>query len=114
MMEENYKYIDANQEDFQIWAYVEIMGHTKVAGRVSTRKFGVDVMLQVDVPKPEDGFSHSELYSPKSIFSIKPTTEEWCRSFVKSRIIYPVLPFIPTIQKQLMADGGEFDELGAL
>lgn len=86
--------IDKNQETLETWAYVEIMGHSKVAGRVSERKIGVSVMLQVDVPKLNEGFSHSELYSPGSIFSIKPTSEEWCRKYISQRVSYPVLPYI--------------------
>jgi len=88
-------FIDKDQETIETWAYIEIMGHTKVAGRVSERKVGVNVMLQVDVPNPGEGFSHSVVYSPNSIFSIQPTTEKWCREFVKARIEYPVLPYIP-------------------
>lgn len=92
--------IDRDQETIETWAYVEIMGHNRIAGRVSERKVGVQVMLQVDVPRPTEGFSHSALYSPQAIFSIQPTTEEWCRKFVAARIDYPVLPFIP-IGRQL-------------
>jgi hypothetical protein len=86
-----------NKDDDQIetWAYVEIMGHSVIAGRVSERKVGVQVMLQIDVPKSDEGFAFSKLYSPSSIFSISPTTEDWCRKFQKQKINYPVLPYIP-------------------
>lgn len=87
--------IDKNQETIETWAYIEIMGHNRIAGRLSERKVGIQVMLQVDVPKPDEGFSHTELFSPSSIFSIKPTTEEWCRKFVGARVNYDVLPYIP-------------------
>src|SRR5205807_925876 len=70
---------------------VEIMGHTKVAGRVTTRKVGVNVMFQVDVPKgDEKEFSHSRLFSPAAVFSIIPTTEEWCRRWAKAAKDYRV------------------------
>jgi hypothetical protein len=101
--------LDKNQETIETWAYVEIMGHSKIAGRVSERKVGVQVMLQVDVPKPDEGFSFSKLYNPSSIFSISPTTEEWCRKFVKARVEYPVLPYIPE-SRQLTKHEPELDE----
>ncbi len=89
-------FYNPNEETLETWAYVEIMGHTKIAGRVSERKIGgVAVMLQVDIPNSDEGFSHTQIFSPSSIFSITPTTEEWCRNFVKARVDYPVLPFIP-------------------
>jgi hypothetical protein len=97
--------IDKSQETIETWAYVEIMGHNKVAGRVSERKVGVAVMLQIDVPNPEDGFSHSVLYSPASIFSIQPTTEDWCRKFIAARVEYSVLPYIP--QTRQLASGDD-------
>ena len=55
-------------------------------------KLGVNVMLLVDVPKADEAFSHSELYAPAAIFSIKPTTEEWGRRGIASNISYEVLP----------------------
>lgn len=94
--------LDKDQETIETWAYIEIMGHSKVAGRVSERKIGTAVMLQVDIPSAEEGekgLSHSELYSPAAIFSIKPTTEEWCRRFVRARVNYPVLPYVPDGKK---------------
>lgn len=100
-----------NQETLETWAYIEIMGHNRIAGRVSERKVGIQVMLQVDVPKPDEGFSHTELFSPSSIFSIKPTTEEWCRKFVGARVNYEVLPFIPPTRQLKEPDfGNQFSE----
>lgn len=96
--------IDKDQETIETWAYVEIMGHTKVAGRVSERKVGINVMLQVDIPNKDNGFSHSVVYSPSAIFSIQPTTEDWCRQFVNARIDYPVLPYIPPTRQLAEAE----------
>ena len=87
--------IDKDQETIETWAYIEIMGHNRIAGRVSERKVGIQVMLQVDVPNEKEGFSHTELFSPSAIFSIKPTTEEWCRNYVGAQVNYDVLPFVP-------------------
>jgi hypothetical protein len=100
--------LDKNQETIETWAFVEIMGHSKIAGRVSERKVGVQVMLQVDVPKADEGLAFTKLYNPSSIFSITPTTEEWCRKFVKARVEYPVLPYIPEsrqLQEPKMTNG---------
>lgn len=102
--------IDKNQESIETWAYIEIMGHSRIAGRVSTMKLGVNVMLQVDVPKADDGFSHSELYAPTAIFSIKPTTEEWCRKWIASHRTYEVLPYIPPT-RQLQPKPDELPDL---
>jgi hypothetical protein len=103
--------LDAEQESVNTWAYVELFGHQKIAGRVTTRKLGTEVMFQVDVPKGDAEFSHSELFNPKAVFSIKPTTEEWCRKWAHVAENHrAVLPYIP---KQLgtgdIDDDGDID-----
>jgi hypothetical protein len=101
------------QEDINTWAYIELFGHSKIAGRVTTRKLGTEVMFQVDVPKGLEGaeFSHSQLFSPKAIFSINPTTEEWCRKFANAAKQYgkEVLPYIPE-NRQLVESASEFED----
>lgn len=99
--------VNSSDEQIDCWAYVEIFGHHQIAGRLTSRKFGTQIMFQIDVPK-DDGLSHSELYSPNSIFSIKPTTEEWCRRFMKmrSKMSYDILPYIPP-ERQLGGPGPE-------
>lgn len=94
-MDNNNIFIDKSDEQIDAWAYVEIMGHDKIVGRVSERKVGVQVMLQVDVPKDDNDFAYSKLFSPSSIFSIQPTTEEWCRKYAKAKRSFSILPYIP-------------------
>lgn len=105
--------VDHNSENLDCFALVEVFGHTKVAGRVTTRKVGVNVMFQVDVPKGDkDEFSHSQLFSPAAVFSINPTTEEWCRRWAKAAKDYnhSPLPYIPEAPKQVAAGGWEGDD----
>lgn len=87
----------SDQEDVNAWAYVELFGHSKIAGRVTTRKLGTEVMFQVDVPQGENEFSHSRLLNPKAVFSLTPTSEQWCRKWATAAKAYsnPVLPYIP-------------------
>jgi len=101
---ENASLIDAGAEEINSWALLELFGHSKVAGRLTSRKLGTEIMFQVDVPKGEKEFSHTELYSPKAVFAIKPTTEEWCRAWASyaSGIGYSVLPYVPA-SRQLEA-----------
>jgi len=102
---------DPGAENIDCWALVEIFGHTKVAGRVTTRKVGVNVMIQVDVPKDEAEFSHSQLFSPAAIFSINPTTEQWCRRWAKAAAAYDrnPLPYIPAEPRKIQAGAGDGD-----
>lgn len=63
-------------EQFETWALIEIMGHTKVAGMARTKTFGSTVMLQVDIPETTTQPAFTKMYSMSSIFSITPVTEE--------------------------------------
>lgn len=91
-----------NQANFNGWAIVEIMGHQRYAGKVSTETFGGTVLFRVDVPPlPEReatlGYSrqvndvympqgskvmfsevqgYSKLFGAASIYCITPCSEE--------------------------------------
>ena len=110
-MENQNIFIDKNEDQIDAWAFVEIMGHDTIAGRISERKVGIQVMIQVDVPKDKEGFEYSKLFSPSSIFSIQPTTEEWCRKYVANRRNLSILPYIPN-ERQLPNSENVDIELG--
>lgn len=96
-MNENETLLDAAAEEINCWAYVELFGHQRIAGRVTTKKLGTEVMFQVDVAKDDKDFLCSRLFNPKSIFSLTPTTEEWCRKWARSmqQNSFNLLPYIP-------------------
>lgn len=105
---------DAKAEHLESWALVEIFGHDKLAGLVTTRKFGTEMMFQIDVPKPDgEGFAYSRLLSPKAVFAIQPTNEDWCRRWAKAASEYDrsPLPYIPEPAKLAPAEEpGDDDE----
>ena len=90
--------VNSTEEALDCWAFVEVMGHSKIAGRLTTRKIGVAVMLQVDVLKPDGtGTAYSKLYSPSSIFSITPVDEAWCQRWSAQASAFDFQP-VPYIQ----------------
>ena len=85
--------VNSTDEALDFWAFVEVMGHSKIAGRLTTRKLGVSVMLQVDVLKPDGSEpAYSKLYSPSSVFSITPVTREYCARWSKQAQAYDFAP----------------------
>jgi hypothetical protein len=101
-------------EELNAWALLELFGHTKIAGRVTTRKLGTEVMFQVDVPKGDTEFSHSRLFNPKAVFSVNPTTEQWCRKWAAyaAECGYSVLPYIPEPTKAIAAPDNDNEGAG--
>lgn len=90
------------------WAFVEVMGHSKICGRLTPVKMGVAMMLRVDVLKADAGpvlvpapevFAYSKMFSPASLFSITPVDYKYCLAWAKERERYDAAP-VPYIQNE--------------
>lgn len=106
----------SEQDRYEGWAVVEMFGHTKETGFVTTRYFGIAAMFQIDVPElperevttttpgyaPEGGWlpagsvvkksavpGRSRLVGPGAVYSLNPCTEEFAREVMErdSRVI---------------------------
>jgi hypothetical protein len=75
-------------ENSETWAIVELMGRSKVAGRISRdTQFGTD-LLMLDVPFA-DGFVRQFLGSAGAIFRMTMVDEEVARDFQNGRDLEP-------------------------
>lgn len=89
--------IEDKQEN--TWAIVELMGHVKLAGRLSeVERFGVK-MGRLDIPEG-DGFV-TRLFGGQSVYSITYVTEAVARHVRKQTTAAPVSPW--DFPKQLPA-----------
>lgn len=65
-------------EAFDSWAVLELMGHVRMAGRVTEEERFGSKLGRIDVP---DGDSFTTVYfTASSIYRMTPTTEEIARS----------------------------------
>ena len=64
------------EEKFEIWALVELMGHNKIAGRVTEHKFGNQSMLRVDVPAVGNLPAFSKIIAVNAVYAINPLAEQ--------------------------------------
>jgi hypothetical protein len=74
------------EEKFDAWAIVELMGHRKMAGRVSEQVIAGAALLRIDVPDvtAADGQAlkgFTQFYGASSIYCLTPSTEEICKRF---------------------------------
>ena len=75
-------------EKVESWAILELMGHVRLAGRVSEEeKFGAK-MGRIDVPDG-DGFT-TRYFGGQSVYSMTPVTEEVARHVAKNVEAAPV------------------------
>lgn len=103
--------MEANQAKFEGWAVLELMGHQRETGFVTTEYFGGAALFRVDVPelpereyeleRPEyvDGrwcgkgskvkskgvAARSRLVAPAALYALNPCTEEAARKVLEQR-----------------------------
>lgn len=65
------------------WGVVELMGHRRIAGRITEEaKFGT-ALLRIDVPQPDDTFV-TQYYGGQAIYCLTVTSEEAARVAAKT------------------------------
>jgi hypothetical protein len=82
-----------NGESFDAWAIVELMGHRKLAGRVSEQIIAGCPLLRIDVPGGEKVPGFTTFYGASSIYSLTPTSEAICRAYAAAHRERPVQAF---------------------
>lgn len=63
-------------KSLDLWAIVELFGHSKIAGKVTEQSVGSSSFVRVDVPETESHPSFTRLFNPSAIYAINPVTEE--------------------------------------
>lgn len=67
------------REPFECFAILEILGHRRLAGRVTEQQIAGAMFVRIDIPTP-DGKEITQFYSPSSVYCLTPTTETIARS----------------------------------
>ena len=60
---------------FESHAIVELMGHARIAGKVSEQVIGGVAMLRVDVPETSVQSAFTKFYSAGAVYAITPVDE---------------------------------------
>ena len=74
-----------NDEQFDEWAIVEVMGHERYVGHVVETEVAGTAMLRVDVPAAGDRQAFTKIIGPKSIHSITPVSEATAKAMAAKR-----------------------------
>lgn len=78
------------QEKFEQWCLVELMGRQKIAGMVTERVIAGTGFLQVDVPETRFSTPFTRLIHPNSLYAINPITEEVARIYAERLQVKPI------------------------
>lgn len=101
-----------DQEKFECWALVEVMGHSRYAGKVSEQSIGGCNFVRVDVPAFEGQPAFTKLLGQSSIFAITPVSGQVARGMAQQFRNAPISVYdLPEgfRQKQLAAFADEDD-----
>ena len=71
---------ESTNQTLDCWAYVELMGHARTAGKVSEQQVAGAGFVRVDVPASDDGPAYTRLFAPSAIYAITPCTEEMAKA----------------------------------
>jgi hypothetical protein len=71
--------MNQNTTTFEMWAVVELFGHTKLSGKCTEQNVAGANMLRVDVPTTENTPAFTRLLNHAAIYAINPCTEEIAR-----------------------------------
>ena len=99
---------------FEAHAIVELMGHAKIAGKVSEETIAGAALLRVDVPKTERREAYTKFYSAGAVYSITPTDEATANYAAEQFDNPPVSPYVlrmpaaPALANKLEVDEFEF------
>jgi len=89
-------------EKFDCWGVVEVMGHSRYAGRVTEQAIGGCAFVRVDVPAVGGRIAFTKLLGQGSIFAITPCSEDAAKNVAAQIVDRPVTIYTPSIQKQLI------------
>lgn len=85
---------EQQQERFEGWAIVEVLGHRRLAGYVKECTLAGKAMLKVHVPMDKgDGWKTTPLVPPESLYMFTPCTEQIARREARSSSLNELVPW---------------------
>jgi hypothetical protein len=61
--------------EFDEWALIELMGHQRIAGRISEHQLGGNSFIRVDVPTTESAPAFTKIFNADAIYAITITDQ---------------------------------------
>ncbi|HEY9138710.1 MAG TPA: hypothetical protein VIM67_10585 [Terriglobus sp.] len=67
------------KQGFDSWAIVELMGHARIAGKVTEAEIGGGKLLRIDVPEINGKQPITKYFGNAAVYAITPVDEETAR-----------------------------------
>lgn len=96
-------------ESFDSWAIVELMGHVRIAGRVSEVEVFGGKMGRIDVPVGADAWA-TQFFTGQSVYRITPCGEVEARAVAAANQPRPVHPWESRLLEERSPEPAFYDE----
>src|SRR5580698_3448672 len=80
----------ADESTFEEWALLELMGHRRLAGKVTAVQIAGASFLRIDVPGGGGADIATQYYAPGAVYAITPVTEDVARRFAIDHAPAPI------------------------
>lgn len=92
------------EEQFREWGILEVMGRLRMAGMISEQTIAGAGMIRIDVPETAHAPAFTRFFTPGSLYSITPTSEEIARGLAERLREMPVTRFdLPQLPAPVLA-----------
>jgi hypothetical protein len=91
----------SEQDKFDYWANVEVMGHRRFAGKVTEQVIAGCGIVRIDVPQVDDRMAFTKLIGTASIYAITPCSETVAMQLARQYRERPVEIYSPSVQPVL-------------
>lgn len=79
-----------NDQKLDLWALVELFGHSKIAGRCTEQNIAGANMLRVDVPETSTQPAFTRFFGSAAIYAINPIDEQTARFMADKLQVKPI------------------------
>jgi hypothetical protein len=95
-------------EPESLWAIVQLMGHVRIAGRISEEeKFGAKIG-RLDIPRGDKGEFSTEYFGASSVYRIQIVSEEIARQVASSNDSRPIHSYEMPKVPQIAGEAGDY------
>jgi hypothetical protein len=63
-------------QKFELFATVELFGHSRIAGKVTEQSIGGATFVRIDVPDTKEQPKFTKFFHPNAIYAINPVSED--------------------------------------
>lgn len=102
-------------EKFEIWALLELMGRQRIAGKVTEQVIAGTGFLRCDVPETSSNPAFTRFIAPGSLYAINPITEDVAIKYAENLRVKPIdswdlSAFMQKAEEKRLMVGPQHDE----